>query len=387
MSSYINIWNSFLYCLKRSVMIAIFLWIAISPQTALTEETDALYTDKNGVYKKDLVINEHDTQYNLNGQQAIKNNQINLIPSSLVKSPKENASAILVEKNSQTLWVYRAINGYFTKVLEIPCSTGEVDGPKMVEGDKKTPEGIYFLKDIYEDRFLTPIYGSRAFTTDYPNFLDKTLGKTGSAIWIHGTNKTLKPMDSNGCIAMNNDDIVKLDSYVVLDQTPVIIMDKFDYSSIERTDAERFAFMDFLSKWIESLNKGSYLDYLFHYESNYLPDVQWWAEWVNIRYRAELSKNPIYAQFDNVGIYRHKDHFVVLLNFQVASSYRRIFIGNRKLFIKSINNVSSFYGYNSYKIIGDVFQSVQTKLSDKDSNHFIAAAYQLEEQYREYKIK
>ncbi|MGD9731242.1 MAG: murein L,D-transpeptidase family protein [Desulfamplus sp.] len=387
MSSYINIWNSFLYRLKRSVMIAIFLWIAISPQTALTEETDALYTDKNGVYKKDLVTNKHNTQYNLNGQQAIKNNQINLIPSSLIKSPKENASAILVEKNSQTLWVYRAINGYFTKVLEIPCSTGEVDGPKMVEGDKKTPEGIYFLKDIYEDRFLTPIYGSRAFTTDYPNFLDKTLGKTGSAIWIHGTNKTLKPMDSNGCIAMNNDDIVKLDSYVVLDQTPVIIMDKFDYSSIERTDADRSAFMDFLSKWIESLNKGSYLDYLFHYESNYMPDVQWWAEWVNIRYRAELSKNPIYAQFDNVGIYRHKDHFVVLLNFQVASSYRRIFIGNRKLFIKSINNVSSFYRYNSYKIIGDVFQSVQTKLSDKDSNHFIAAAYQLEEQYREYKIK
>ncbi len=387
MSSYINIWNSFLYCLKRSVMIAIFLWIAIFPQTAITEETDALYTDKNSVYKKDLLINEHNTQYNLNGQQTIKNNQINLIPSSLIKSPKENASAILVEKNSQTLWVYRAINSYFTKVLEIPCSTGEVDGPKMVEGDKKTPEGIYFLKEIYEDRFLTPIYGSRAFTTDYPNFLDKILGKTGSAIWIHGTNKTLKPMDSNGCIAMNNDDIVKLDSYVVLDQTPVIIMDKFDYSSIERTDAERSAFMDFLSKWIESLNKGSYLDYLFHYESNYLPDVQWWAEWVNIRYRAELSKNPIYAQFDNVGIYRHKDHFVVLLNFQVASSYRRIFIGNRKLFIKSINNASSFYGYNSYKIIGDVFQSVQTKLSDKDSNHFIAAASQLEEQYREYKIK
>lgn len=98
MSSYINIWNSFLYCLKRSVLITIFLWIAIFPQTAITEETDALYTDKNGVYKKDLLINEHNTQYNLNGQQTIKNNQINLIPSSLIKSPKENASAILVEK-------------------------------------------------------------------------------------------------------------------------------------------------------------------------------------------------------------------------------------------------------------------------------------------------
>ncbi|MBF0240908.1 MAG: L,D-transpeptidase [Desulfamplus sp.] len=315
-----------------------------------------------------------------------------LIPSSLVKSPREGGSAIVVEKDSQTLWLYTSKDGEFIKVFEVPCSTGEVDGPKMVEGDKKTPEGVYFIKKAYDDRFLTPIYGKRAFTTDYPHFLDIKLGKTGSAIWIHGTNKILKPMDSNGCVAMNNDDVVKLDHYIVLDETPVIITDKADYISLETSVDQRIDITSFLAKWIESLNRGSYLEHLFYYDAtNYLPDMRWWAEWVEIRSRSAASKNPITALIDNIGIYKHKTHFVVLFDFQLTSISRKISVGKRKLFISAIlntDNQSADFGNKGYKIIGDLFQTIAIKTRGEDSkSYFITAASQLNSQYRGDKVK
>ncbi|MBF0376845.1 MAG: L,D-transpeptidase [Desulfamplus sp.] len=323
----------------------------------------------------------------LYSQNEIKKYPINLIPSSLIKTPRDGASAIVVEKDSQRLWIYTSKHGQLVKVFEIPCSTGEVYGPKMVEGDKKTPEGIYFIKQTYEDRFLTPVYGTRAFTTDYPNLLDKIVGKTGSAIWLHGTNRELKPMDSNGCVAMNNYDVVKLDPYVVLDETPVIIVDRLDYVPVETNISQQIDILNFLSKWIESLNKGSYLEYLFYYESNYIPDMKWWAEWVDIRSRTALASNPVKAQFDYVGIYKHKNYFVVLLDFQVTSRYRTISVGKRKLFINSHNNNFSSYTDNSYKIIGDTLQTLSIKKKDIKSSYFIAAASQLDLQYGEYEKK
>lgn len=337
-----------------------------------------------------------------------KSYPIDLIPSSLVKAPRGGASAIVVEKSSQTLWLYTSYKGEFLKVFEIPCSTGEMGGPKQVEGDKKTPEGIYFLKQIHEDRFLAPIYGKRAFTTDYPNFFDRLLGKTGSSIWIHGTNKRLKPMDSNGCVAMNNDDLMKLSPYIVLDETPVVIMDRVDYASQEANVSQRVALLDFLSRWLDSLNRGSYLEYLFHYASMYLPDVRWWAEWVEIRSRAARAGNPISAKFENIGIYRHKDHLVVLLDFEVSSRYRTIALGKRELFITEPAAGLSFgvepldksvvktegkkglqdgqmaamasYSDDSYKIIGDFFQRAGRDKADRN-NLFITAAARLDRLY------
>jgi len=147
------------------------------------------------------------------------------VPASIVKLP-ENENAIIVEKKSQTLFLYTYKAGDLFVQLKVPISTGEEYGIKLKAGDKKTPEGVYFLKDEYEDKYLTPIYGKKAFPTDYPNLIDKRVGKNGSAIWIHGTNKKLKPMDSNGCIALENSNILKLSDYVKLDSTPVIMVEE-----------------------------------------------------------------------------------------------------------------------------------------------------------------
>ncbi len=93
-------------------------------------------------------------------------------------------------------------------------------GPKMFEGDKKTPEGRYVLDYVkYNSNFY------RAFHISYPNANDiakaRSLGKSpGGMIMIHGQPNKSKPKKglegiqtsnwTDGCIALLNKDMDKL---------------------------------------------------------------------------------------------------------------------------------------------------------------------------------
>ncbi|MCF8076399.1 MAG: L,D-transpeptidase family protein, partial [Desulfotignum sp.] len=90
------------------------------------------------------------------------------LPAAVIALPR-GEHAILVEKQTQRFYLYQtdSESSQLIRVFATNCSTGEASGPKQVEGDKKTPEGIYFIIDAHEDKDLTPIYGPRAFPTDY----------------------------------------------------------------------------------------------------------------------------------------------------------------------------------------------------------------------------
>ena len=76
-----------------------------------------------------------------------------LVPACLIGLEWEErpAYAFVVEKASQTLWVYEWNNG-FTVKHQLPCSTGETPGIKERAGDGKTPEGVYFFTKAFEKR-------------------------------------------------------------------------------------------------------------------------------------------------------------------------------------------------------------------------------------------
>ncbi|MBT8490274.1 MAG: L,D-transpeptidase, partial [Deltaproteobacteria bacterium] len=145
------------------------------------------------------------------------------IPEALVSLSADYA--IIVDKTMQKIFVFHFSAGMFDMVYEADCSTGKNQGMKIVSGDGRTPEGIYFATKFYGDADLSSIYGSMAFDLDYPNLLDKREGKNGNNIWMHGTNKPLRPYQSNGCVTLANSDIDAISRYVTLYKTPVIIQD------------------------------------------------------------------------------------------------------------------------------------------------------------------
>ena len=143
------------------------------------------------------------------------------VPEALLKL--SSGFAVFVDKKQQKLYVFQRVGSGLEKVFESPCSTGKVLGAKAVEGDAKTPNGIFFATRFATMPDTNSTYGSMVFYLDYPNLFDKRAGRNGDNIWIHGTNKSLQPNQSNGCVAMRNQDIENLSRFIFLGKTPIVI--------------------------------------------------------------------------------------------------------------------------------------------------------------------
>lgn len=114
---------------------------------------------------------------------------------------KEDLNILIVAyKNSDELHIYgktKAEQNY-QKIKTYPiCSRSGKLGPKKMEGDKQVPEGFYHI-----DRFNPKSLYYLSLGLNYPNELDKSLGYTGSDIFIHGKCVTV------GCLPMT-DDLIK----------------------------------------------------------------------------------------------------------------------------------------------------------------------------------
>lgn len=266
----------------------------------------------------------------------------------LENSP-EPQHAIIVEKETQQLFLY-AYDGKYKIIFNTKCSTGENKGAKQFAGDKKTPEGVYFFTDIYEDKYLAPIYGVKAFPTDYPNLLDRLAGKNGDAIWLHGTNKPLKDRSSNGCVALENETIDRLAPYIILNKTPVIITQKISYTDLSRLNAEKETLSRFLYQWNDHLSNGTYHDYLSGYHADYMPHMSWWMEWKNLQ--ADLSKVSFELATDlrNISIFKHNGIYVALFEQFIKAQTAEAYIGKKKLYFT--------FAHNHLRVIGDEYQVI-----------------------------
>jgi murein L,D-transpeptidase YafK len=269
--------------------------------------------------------------------------------SAILKLP-EGENVIIVEKKTQTLLLICSEKNQAVVKLRIPCSTGERSGKKQISGDKKTPEGIYFIKKEYEAKELSPIYGKKAFPLDYPNMMDKKIGNGGSAIWMHGTNKALVPMNSNGCIVLENSHILQLKKYIKLDSTPVILT-----ALIEKTDKETIAgqaqdISNMLDQFIASISSSSYHTYLSFFSDKYLPEISWWTKWMEIRKTFSDQDSVISLKRENTGIYYHNNIFVIVFDLFLYLDGEQVLLGKRKFFLEKEKY--------AYKIIGDTYQTI-----------------------------
>ncbi len=109
---------------------------------------------------------------------------------------------------------------------------GDQGAGKQLEGDKKTPLGIYQLMERIPQEILTDLYGSGALNINYPNPVDRKLGRTGFGIWFHGSpsNTYVRyPFSSDGCLVLSNDDMVAMLSAATPQQTLIIIDDGIEW--------------------------------------------------------------------------------------------------------------------------------------------------------------
>lgn len=178
----------------------------------------------------------------------------------------EKVAIALTNKKDKVIRVYHYDDGKLEqKFIQKDVLTG-LAGDKEIEGDLKTPIGFYELgKKFFPG---DPYYGPFAFATTYPNVLDKTLGKTGGGIWIHGyplDGTRLDTYKTRGCIAVQND---------LLDEFNSLVADRKSYAMTEekekiRTNSKEIAILFAnLFAWKESWQNNDIKTYLSFYDKD-----------------------------------------------------------------------------------------------------------------------
>ncbi|MFA4909872.1 MAG: L,D-transpeptidase [Desulfobacteria bacterium] len=276
------------------------------------------------------------------------------IPSSLINMGDGDKSyAILVDKSKQKLYLYSYGNHGYVLSKIFNSSTGENSGDKERKGDFKTPEGVYFVTEIIEGRELPPKYGVKAFVLDYPNYLDKRRNKGGNGIWLHGTNKELMPTDTNGCIALENEDVLYLSRYIEPYSTPIIIKEKIDYLHKDSLLQENREIQDFISKWLSYWENKELDNYMASYSERFRSENMDWQSWRAKKRSLNRIYKTINITLENLRIFRQKDS-VVALFLQGYHSGSFDSFGLKRLYLEK--------GKNGWEIIGETWSPLPPSL-------------------------
>ncbi len=310
------------------------------------------------------------SQFKAAGPEAVASHEPGMVkvPDVLISFDNDGSTkyTMVVEKDTQQLFVY-SYDDSFKKMYSFKCSTGEAVGRKYRSGDKKTPEGLYFFTNKHNKRDLSPIYGSLAFPIDYPNFLDRVEGRAGHSIWLHGTNQSIKARDSNGCIVLENKDINRLSKYIVLHKTPIVIVDKLLYASLDDNSRIKNSVFDFVKQWEKALENGTYHEYLKFYAPEYLPDISWWTEWDKVKKIYSDSNLDLSVEIKRRSILRHNGNYVVLFDQFVRSSGKELHAGSKKLYLADKEGL--------FRIVGEEYHG--STANQKTSNPLVLAGLNL----------
>ncbi len=255
------------------------------------------------------------------------------LPDSLVILPV-NARCVLVEKETQTLLLFRRTAGGFELEKSYACSTGVKEGEKSEEGDHKTPEGIYLFKKVLPGSQLSAIYGKMAITLDYPNPFDRLEGKGGDGIWLHATNEPIRPYLPNktrGCVVVSNKDIEEISKLITLNQTPLVIVSKLRYQTPAESEADAASLKNFLSQWRQNWESKAINPYISMYSSRFRNGVQNLKAYKSYKEGVFSRAGRIQVRADLESVVRH-DKYAVLTFRQEYKSNRLSSTGTKRLF-------------------------------------------------------
>jgi murein L,D-transpeptidase YafK len=223
------------------------------------------------------------------------------LPQALTNLSPDIHYALVVDKGKNRLYVYRNKGPGLPPELvdDFYIVFGKNPGNKEKEGDLRTPDGVYFITSYLPDEKLPPLYGSGAFPVDYPNVYDRRLQKTGSGIWLHGTEKSLysrPPRDSEGCVVLTNEEFQHIIPYVQTGKTPVIITESVRWITTSQWLQQNIEIQSVLETWRQTWEAGDINAYLSQYSTDFWSARHDRNSWK--RYKTAVFASKSYQKID-----------------------------------------------------------------------------------------
>jgi len=176
----------------------------------------------------------------------------NQVPAEFILLPKAVHHAIAVDTTRSRLYLFENGPQGMKLVSDHYVSVGKNGVDKSVEGDQRTPLGVYFVSDRVGRGSLGEAFGAGAMQLNYPNLFDQLHGRTGSGIYVHGvpfSTYSRPPKDSDGCVTLANDELVMLMNTVPIHDTPVIITRQIHWVGDNTAQLHRAEILDAVNRW------------------------------------------------------------------------------------------------------------------------------------------
>ncbi|MDH3273369.1 MAG: L,D-transpeptidase family protein [Gammaproteobacteria bacterium] len=194
------------------------------------------------------------------------------VPGYLLQLPASISTVLIAETNSSTLHRFVVTQQGAKLDGGSYISVGQNGVDKYRAWDRRTPLGIYFINEQLDTSRLHEKYGPTAFPLDYPNAWDHRLGRSGDGIWIHGVaadSERRPPLDTDGCIALPNDELLAVAGLLTPLVTPVIITRDLKWIDPQQVFSIRERLHAALDEWTDSYLSGDLYRYLRLYSNEF----------------------------------------------------------------------------------------------------------------------
>lgn len=250
--------------------------------------------------------------------QRVQQQQPVAVPRYLWQLNPRQRHAVVVDTSKSTLYLYENVNGEPRYVADYYISMGKNGADKVVEGDQKTPLGVYFVNAYIPRHKLADLYGAGAYPISYPNEWDKRQGRTGYGIWLHGTPSNTysrAPRASNGCVVLANGDLLELGKDITVGNTPVIITNRMDWFD-DSDRAERDDLLAAIEHWRRDWESRDTDAYLGHYAGDFSSGNTSRDAFAQQKQRVNAGKAWIKVRLDNLSIFPYPTQpDLVVVNF------------------------------------------------------------------------
>ncbi len=215
-----------------------------------------------------------------------------LLPANFVRLSPRNRHAIAVDASRARLYLFENTPQGLRLIADYYASAGKLGFDKSIEGDLKTPLGIYYITNTLDPNSLEDLYGAGALPLNYPNPYDIRRGKTGSGIWLHGMPRAQfarSPKATEGCVAISNPELEDVLRRVEIRTTPVVILPKIDWINPAQSNADVAAFDRTFTQWLSAKAASDLTSTLAHYTADFNSYGKTLTDWRAVL-QAELSK-------------------------------------------------------------------------------------------------
>lgn len=225
--------------------------------------------------------------------------------------PELKEVVVVVDKKLHQLHLTNYNDGKLDIVKTFRTTTGLNSGDKLMEGDLKTPEGIYDFLSRSQPPQLQAKFGPLAIYVSYPNVMDNKGKKTGYSILVHGTDdpaRLERQFDSKGCVVLDNENVKIVSDNVKLKNTKIIITK--DFANLQG-NPRLGRLKDFFQRWMDAWAKKDLSTYVESYADEFRINKMDRLEYA--RYKDSLNKKygSIQVAASNVRFYLHEKYDVI----------------------------------------------------------------------------